>query len=276
MKYISKLQQLLKKNRNLSMVLFVSTVVIIFIFFFLSKTLFDRKNELKFTNVNSVITIDKRDITLAKWVYCKETKKMEIEFDIVNTTYDGNDIYDFDVVDRKGNKYHTDVVVTAPTMSVVQVENVPEEFSEMRIAMKVNYTDRKTDEIAKFYTNINQVEKVDEIVTYNSLEEYYVAKLNRYIDNYNSEIADTQKNIDAENKTVDNYNDLISNLNMQKSYAAGDELNSINKQIADTNKLLIASNQKIAGYRNDIINIQRKIDDYESIKKAYEDGVKND
>lgn len=276
MNFKSRFQQVLKKNRNLSMIMFIIISLFIFCFFFMSKTLFMKGKQLKHSDIDSVITIDQRDITLAKWVYCKDSKKMEIEFDIVNTTYDGNDVYKFDVVDRKGNKYNSKVVVTAPTMSVVQIEDVPDDFSEIRIAMNVDYTDRKADEIAKFYTNHDQVEMVDQIITYNNLEEYYVAKLNRYIDNYNEEIANTEKCIDTEKTSVENYNDLISNLNMQKNYAAGDELNNINKQIAETNKLLIAANKKIAGYRDDIINIKRKIDDYEAIKKAYESGVTND
>ena len=53
---------------------------------------------------------------------------MEIEFDIVNKSYDGNDSYIFDVADNALHNYSYSVMLTSPTMSVIRVYDVPEDF----------------------------------------------------------------------------------------------------------------------------------------------------
>lgn len=54
--------------------------------------------------------------------------------------------------------------------------------------------------MAKFYTNAEKVERVDKIVDYNTTEEYYIAKLNTYIANYQNEINEIQRNISEQER----------------------------------------------------------------------------
>lgn len=270
MNIIKKIQHFIKSSSNVSMILMILFIISGYVFFFSSKALFGQSDKkLKFTNMNTVITIDKHDITLGKWVYCASTKTMEIELDIVNKNYDGNDTYSFDVVDKSGKKYETQAVIAAPTMDVVQIYNVPEQFYEMRIAVNVEYGNSVSQDTAKFYTNERDVEQVPEIVTYNTLNDYYVAKLNRYIENYNNEIADINKKVDEETVNLNNCKELLQSLTTQKSYTAGDELANINKQLDDTNKQIGTITAAINGYKKDISDIQKKIDDYKAIREAY-------
>ena len=269
--FIKKIQHYIKKSRNAQMNIFMITVLLMYVFFFSSKQIFNVKRELKYSAINTVSTIDNRDITLAKWLYCKETGLMEIELNILNKSYDGNDIYKITSNDRKGNIYQADIVISTPTMQVVQIKDVPPVFSEIRIAINVDYGTDTSAEMVKFYTNNEQVEMVNEIITYYDLNDYYVAKLDRYISGYEKQIEEINKKIEAEEVNIQNCNNLINNLSLQKNYAAGNELNEINQQIADANKQLINSNALISSYREEIIDIEKSISDYKAIRLMYMD-----
>lgn len=269
--FIKKIQHYIKKSRNAQMNIFMITVLLMYVFFFSSKQIFNVKRELKYSAINTVSTIDNRDITLAKWLYCKETGLMEIELNILNKSYDGNDIYKITSNDRKGNMYETEIIISTPTMQVVQIKDVPPDFTEIRIAINVDYGTDTSAEMVKFYTNNEQVEMVNEIITYYDLNDYYVAKLDRYISGYEKQIEEINKKIEAEEVNIQNCNNLINNLSLQKNYAAGNELNEINQQIADANKQLINSNALISSYREEIIDIEKSISDYKAIRLMYMD-----
>lgn len=262
-----KLKKIINNKNNK---LFIGIIVILsgYIFFFNSQKIFNSKQELKNTDINTTIEMEDRQITLAKWVYCPETEIMEVEFDIINNSYDGNDEYKFTAINRAGDKFNTTVIFTSPTISVIRLSGIKPDFSELRVSIDI---DTETEhEPAKFYVSQDKVEIVSEIQDYENLNAYYVSKLNRYISNYKSEIEEIQKNLSEANEKVQNFNDLINNLEMQKNYAAGDELNNLNKQISDVNKQLISINSEISKYESDIKDIEEKISDYEAIKMIYE------
>lgn len=263
-----KLKRIMKNNHNYSMVLFALLVISGYIFFFSSKELFGENKILKFSDMNTIVKSEEtnREITLTKWVYCPQTLTMEVELSIINKNYDGNDSYDYTVIDRKGKNYECNVIISAPTIQVIQIYNVdPKNFKELRLEMNMN----SKKELAKYYTNQNQVEVVDEIIIYDSLNDYYIAKLDRYIRQYEDEIEGVKGQIEEQNQTYNNYNDLLNNLVLQKNYAAGDELDGLNKQIADTNKLMISTTSTINDLKNIIKDKEKKIEDYKAIKEAY-------
>ena len=268
MNVVKKIKKIIKNNRNISMICTLVLIICCYIFFFSSKFIFNHKEQYKFSEINSVIEIDNREITLAKWIYCPSDNKMEIEFDINNKNYDGNDEYLVEVIDRKGNKYAINKVIEAPVMVVAQVSDIPEEWTELRVSISVQNEESKN--VAKWYTNKDVIEYAEKIITYNSLDEYYAAKLDRYITGYEKEIEDIQNKILDEEKKIENYNSIIDNLSKQKLFAAGDELAKIVEQINDTNILIISSNSQIKDYEKDIEDIRSKISDYKAIKDVYE------
>ena len=270
METLKKIQKFLRKHQNVSMAFFVIFVISGYVFFFFSKNIFREKTELKYTEINSKETLEQREITLAKWIYCPDTQTMEVEINIVNSTYDGIDTYKVTASDREKRQYATSVVLSSPTMQVIRIVNVEEqEFSELRLTLQIDYTGTVSKEMAKFYTNTEQIERVDKIADYNTVEEYYIAKLNTYITNYQKEINEIQRNISEQEKKQQAADELIQELNLKLSYAAGNEKSSINSQIADVNKQLIELNTKIQQYKTQITEIQKNIADYEAIKNAY-------
>lgn len=266
---LNKIKKIYKSNRNNSILLFIIIFITGYGMFFTSKGWLDLNNQpKKYTELNSTVNIDKRELKLVKWTYCEATQTMEIEVDVNNTNYDGiNDFY-FTANDRKGNMYKVNTIIVSPTLAVVQIENM-KKLNEVRLTMQVNYGDRKSTDMAKFYTNIDQVEKVDKIITYSTMDEYYIARLDRYITDYNKQIQDLQNKIADENKKLDSYNAILTDLNKQKNYVAADELTKVNKQIADTNTGISECNLNIATYNNSIKDTKNKIQNTEAIKEVY-------
>lgn len=265
---IQKALNKFKKNQNAKAVAGVAAIVILYVFFFNSKTIFKVKEKYKSTDINSQIELSDRTFTLEKWQYCENTKTMEVEFSIINKAYDGNDNYTYETVDRNGDMYDTSVMFTSPTLAVIRIYNVLPDFTGIRVAVNIDTGTKQNP--AKFYASCNSVERVNEIKDYKDINEYYIAKLNRYIEHYEKEKTDIQKKIDDAAVNVKNLEDLITTLESQKKYAAADELNNINRQIADVNKQLISANSNIKSLQSDIKTIDEKIDDYKAIKLIYE------
>jgi prefoldin subunit 5 len=257
------------------MMIFIIAALGINLFFISSKALFDRKQVFKYTEYDHKQTFDNRDVTLAKWVYCKASNSMEVELDVSNKNYNGKDSYDFKTIDRAGKSYPTKVIISSPTITVVQISNVPEKFKELRLTQSLpGTTDLNNEkETLKWYTNQNYVEQVEQIITYTSMEKYYVAKLDRYIEDYTEQINAIKSNIDQKNKEIENYNTLITDLVIKKAYAAGNELVNINNQINDTNNLIAEVKTDILALDKEILDINGKISDYENIKRLYEPGT---
>ena len=137
-KKLKKLINKIRANSNRRMLIGLFIIIIGYIFFFNSKFIFNEQEKLKNTPVNTQLELEDRIITLAKWDYAPSENMMEIEFDIVNKSYDGNDSYIFDVADNALHNYSYSVMLTSPTMSVIRVYDVPEDFVCMRVAVNIN------------------------------------------------------------------------------------------------------------------------------------------
>lgn len=265
----AKLKRLLNKNCNIAMLFNVFVILCGYTFFLSSDYIFNRNKPLKYTEMNSTNTIDNRDITLVKWIYSPKDLKMEIELDIINNDYDANDKYSVCLIDRKGMEYTCNLIIESPTMLVIQAENVPQDFKELRLGVSVDYSE-KTSEMAKYYVSRDSVEYVDNIVTYDSLESYYIAKLDRYIAAYNEDKIRVNEELEKENSNYSSYEELLNNYNFQKNYAAGNEVAKIDNQIVELNKKMTECLKKINELEKQIEDIDKKISDYKAIKKAYE------
>ena len=90
-KKLKKLINKIRANSNRRMLIGLFIIIIGYIFFFNSKFIFNEQEKLKNTPVNTQLELEDRIITLAKWDYAPSENMMEIEFDIVNKSYDGND-----------------------------------------------------------------------------------------------------------------------------------------------------------------------------------------
>lgn len=266
---LKKIKAIVKKirgNSNHNMIINLTIIFVGYLFFFNSKFIFNEKENLKNTAINTQLELGNRIITLAKWDYCPEDALMEVEFDIVNKDYDGNDVYEFDVIDNNERIYISEVILSSPTINVLRIYDVPEDFECMRIAVNV----ANNDDIVKYYADAALINRVDNIENYNDFNSYYVNKLNKYIDNYENNKQDVINRLDDVNKSITNQEQLITSLENQKKYTTADELNNINVQIADINKQLISLNNQSQELQDEISDIDKKIEDYKAIKMMYE------
>lgn len=264
-----KMQKFYKSNRNYSIILFIFIYLVGYGLFITSRSwIYTGDKITKYTDINTVITIDNRELKLVKWTYCESSSAMEVEIDINNTNFDGINDFIFTANDKSGKRYKVDTIIVSPTLSVVQIKGVKKQ-TQIRLTMQVNYGTQLSTEIAKFYTNYNQVEKVNEIITYNTMDEYYIARLDRYIADYNIQINDLQNKVEEQTKRIDSYNSQLTDLNIKKNYVAADELVKVEKEITDTKNGINECNNKISELNNSIMDIQKKIENTEAIKEVY-------
>jgi len=269
--FIALAKKKFKSSRNNSIILFLVIFLGGYFLLFTSKSWLDNGNtEKKYTVLNTVETIDNRSLKLVKWNYCESTSTMEIEIEINNTTYDGINSFIFGCNDRKGKNYKVDAIITSPTLTVIQIQNVNvKKLSEIRLTMQVDYGGRKSEEMAKFYTNNDQVDKVEEIITYNTLDSYYLAKLDKYIIEYKKQITDLTTKITEQNGKLTNYNAVLNDLTKQQNYVAADELEKVNKEIADTKNGINECTNSIKDFNTSIKETEKKIQNTQAIKEVY-------
>jgi len=214
-----------------------------YIFFLSSSVWAASSKDLLFTPIRTTNTINKREITLARWDYSPNEKRMEIELSLNNKAVDGNNVYIYELADRSGNTYTLVPIIATPNLVVMQAEGIPGGFTELSFRVTPNIADAAT---LKLYTNKNSVNRVDTI-TIKTENEYYIGQIERTIGGYEAEKEIIDKNIESYNSQIEALKTANVQLEKDKAY-------QLAAQIVETDKNIAANNEQmktLSGLIND-------------------------
>lgn len=196
-----------------------------------------------------------RTVTISRWDYQENANKMEVELTINNKSYDGNNEYKFSAVDLRGRIIKTDVKVADEDWIIVQLNEVPDKWSDISLRMEINNGE---NEILKLYTNINKVTRVKKIENL----DYIGYKKKRF----DTEIAQMKKLIEdkrKEQKKLENENaeilKEIERINKYKIYQTDTEKQDSDAKIADAQGTISSNEQNINELNGDIEEITKRI-----------------
>ena len=255
---VSAIYKKLNKNNSRSMHIGFIVIISLYIFFFLSPTIFHQPNEVLFTPLNEVEELEVgKSFSIESWNYSESQKLMEVQLSIENISMDGINSYDyysainFQDRNKKGQVLNVETKLQSYNYAVVWIKDVPEDF--FNCSLFISMPDDK-DTYISVYTNIDKVEKVDNIQS--KTEEMYhvekaerqIAELNRLIKKNNKGIARLQK----ENKRIEEY----------ISYARANEIYQTPSEVEQTESEIESYNNEIASNIANITRMQEENKEY--------------
>lgn len=235
-----------------------------YIFFFTSKLWMPTAGDATMlTKIGTSTTWNDREVTLLRWQYAPDQKRMEVELSVANKKFDGINSYKYEAVESNGSVLETKVIIEDPDWIIVQIEGVSKKFSEVSFRM-ISTEEDSNVETLKFYTNTNDVSRVDklDVKTRNG---YLVNRYEEEIANYQSEIDDLTSQISENKSQIKEIKKEISRLQSKKDYETEEEVTETNTLINEARSSmenLQSKNEKnetqIAEYKERISNLQEK------------------
>lgn len=252
--------RMLKNNKNSSFVLFIIFFISGYTFFLSSYTWFPSVGTAKnFTSLDTTLTLDNHDLTLKNWTWCEQQNLMEVEIDVINNNYDGNDKYLFSCRDQQFNSLEVTPVIEDKNLLVYHIK-VPEGFKELSFRIKIDKGNENTkyDNMIRFYTNSKIVDRVNKIESL-SINEYYIQRLERTIVIYNKEIGSYQKYIDELDNKISTAKQEINRLTETINLLSSDDTEKTEKRIETIKNSITDFQSEKTKTEESIFTIQDKI-----------------
>ena len=246
-----------KKNRdNIRFFIIIFFFVGGYIFFFSSQMWMPVTADASYiTPVGTEKSWDDRKVIINRWEYSINQNLMEVELNIENNSYDGNNKYKFSAVDLRGRKIKTEIKVADEDWIIVQIENVPDRWSDISLRME---TVKGNSGTLKLYTNINAVSKVSKIDNLD-YKGYKIKSFNSEIEQMKKELNNKRKQQDKLRKQNIEINKEIERLNSDKNYKTEEEVRAIDEKIGKAQTTITTNEQTINDIDGDIEEINKRI-----------------
>lgn len=227
-------RETMKGHSNVSKAIALTCIILGYLFFLTSKFYMPESSEY-FTPLLTTLSGNNRKYTLQEWVYAPTDNMMEIMIAIDNQAYDSIDTYNFGLYDSKKGYIQGEKYLEKRDMLVLRFYDVGK-ISSLSLRLTVDTTDHVDviPEVVRFYNNINQIVQVD-VIEDREPYEYYLIKIERQIELYQSDISDLQDEIDKEKKQIQAAQKTVEDLQASKNYKTEKETQKIDNQISTIN-----------------------------------------
>ncbi|WP_411328662.1 hypothetical protein [Anaerofustis stercorihominis] len=259
--------QKLKRSGNRLLTGFLLVFFLGYFFFFTSKIWMPAPYEgVEVTPFGTAIEGNDRTVTIDNWTYSKEDKKMEVIISIDNMAIDGIESYKWNIKSASAN-FPVKIVMETNKLVVLQINNVPNRWTELALTMNIKDKDIKKverfDEI-KIYTNDKLVKKVAHIKK-KSPKEYEKEATQSRIESYQEQLRDKQSEqrkakIEREN-TIEKMKELKEEMDFQTELEQQETQDKINTFMNEKDSLdtQINENEKIIQDLKEKITIQNNL-----------------
>lgn len=226
-KFLQKL-----KTKKISSFLVVSFLFVFFTgyaAFFLSPYYLSGAGSLTYTPLNEIVTLENRDVQILSWSYSKDQRRMEVELQIDDRSFDGRNTYSFTAAFRPSNAtVEITKVLEEPNYIVLEIDNVPRRWREISLRMRLEST--STEEI-HLYSNAEQIANVESIEPLTALE-YHVRRIERNITMYSDRVEEINQELQELSDKISNIQNTNQLLEDGKKYQTSAEIEETNLQIS--------------------------------------------
>lgn len=199
-----------------------------------------------------------KKISLIRWDYCESSQKMEVELDIRNTDFDGQNTYDFSVLLRGGDEATVTPVIEEPDWIIVQINDIPKRWSEILLSIDQKKHNDTTTSALKLFTNINDVNRVDRIET----KDWNGYRRNRFetqIASYKEKINSNLKEIEKLQEEKKDIVTEITRLGNAKKYQTQEEQEETDQSITDAQKEIGKKDASVLELQDENNELKEKI-----------------
>lgn len=264
-----------KVHKNSFLIVFCVIIVVGYLFFFSSKIFMDEKSAY-ITPIQTTLTGNNRQYTLQAWNYSPDNGTMEVMIAINNQAYDSINAYTFSLYDLKYGYIQGQKVVENRDLLVLRFYGIEKITSlSLRVAIDNSENTDIVQEIVKFYTNKDDVNKLDRIEDREAYE-YYILKIEGQVEKYNQDIEAYQSVIKDLKVKIESAEKNIEDLEQNKSFKTENEIQVIDNQISNVTSDI--SNFEYEIHQNEELIRERKLqienanEQIDTIKKANAEG----
>lgn len=161
-----------------------------------------------------------RKVTLLRWDYSEAEQMMEVELDIKNNTFDGQNTYQFTSMERLGERPIVKTIIEQEDWVILRICNVPKRWSEL--LLRISVKEDSNAEHLSLYTNIKKVNRVDALVM-KDWNGYRQGRFEQQITAYQKKIEQKQEEIEQQQKQNQTILEEIARLESEKIYQTEEE-----------------------------------------------------
>lgn len=193
----------------------------------------------------------KRKLTLTRWEYSKEQKKMQLQFRIENQSFDGKDEYVFSAASDKGGRLEVKSIYQDTEIYVSEIVDVPKRWGTISFRVALAGDDPDLEYLFKIYGNDDNIRIVDKLERGNK-NLYYVADTQCSIEVDQKEIAKLEKKNEQLKDTIQQINKAIIKKTNELEFMTEKEAEEATANI-DTLRNTIASHEDAITENNKLI-----------------------
>ena len=260
------------KSRLYAVILAV--IVLCYGFFFASRFIFHEDRSLLYTELNTTQKLSETvSLTLKKWVYSPKDKAMTVMFSVANNGIEKLEL-NWSTTERHTKKFMSIETGTAQSrlstelsypfgnMVVVSISNVPKSFEEVALTLQLVQADESKTEYKRivFYTNADEVEKVDTIGAYTA-NDYRIEYLQIERSDKQEkikELTEANEKLQADNQ---DYQKTIDELIANEQFETAEEIEATNSKIQSYRRQIERNSEIIAQNKYEVEELKKAIEE---------------
>ena len=222
-------------------------IMVGYIVFLTSRIWFPGQSDASdYTQLGSQVMVGDTDISvlLVYWAYAPNQAAMSVELDVQAEV--GINL-DFLAVDKEMDQLPVICMLQESGTVVLKISDIPEDFG----AISLRVVEGK--EQARLYTNLKQVDQVEKLTFYTTLDGYYQARITRNIEVMGQDIKEQQDLLLELDVQITGYKEQIEQTTARLPYlrksqriTAEDEIQALEKQIENCKEKQQAANDTIS------------------------------
>lgn len=256
-----KLDEIRQKNHIKKSYKYIALAIFIgvgYIFFFLSPLIFDSNSGVRITELNKKIVLKNSKFSIRDEKFSEKNNLLEIKLDLEKTNINFAFDYSFRAISKENtNKELPIEVVKLEDGNIVLLITTPKKWS----AIAVDIKEEKMIEVGeeRIYIDKDKCSKVDDLEK-KSKEEYLIENLKTDIEKVGEKIKKYEEDIEINKLTKKNTEKEIEEIEKQKEFLVGEELEK--------------ANSNIEKYKNDIIGLDNANIDLEDKIQEEKEKIK--
>lgn len=224
----SKSNKVLGYNQSFKYKLSFALIIVGYLFFFFSNSIFNSEGDIKATPFDQVVAMQNNKIIMKSAKYSNENKTLEVNFqmDKVNLLYDKELI----VAARERNNPDENIeskLINLNGKDYTVVVKLPKEWTTVLLTFTENDEDQN---YYKFYVDRRE-SKEDSSLKEKTRREYLLQTVDEEIKEVNKKLTEIDIEIQEKSSSINRLKDEIARLENEKKYLVESELVTMNSKI---------------------------------------------
>lgn len=265
-----------KKDHNLSVKIGLLLIIVTYLFFFMSSSIFQKESIASHTPLKSKQTFDDKKIsfTIEQWKYSKNQKLMEVTLKIDNSDLKDNSFSYVSMGNYKNatsGKYEleTEIKVNEFNYAIVWIKNIPDDFNGIVLYVIRNGASEDENMVLMLQTESKYVKRVNNISSKTTLSEYRIETLSDEIHASEKAISQYKEKIVNSNNDIKLIQKKIEEVQDSQLYLYGSELQESEHKIQSYQNKISSKKNSIIKYQTKINEENQKIQEYNTLIEKF-------